>query len=112
MLNARIAEQRFWGGGVDAEVDETDEIAPDPWKAEDAALDMIAKNRTVAAISAWRQRLSSKPAALIEALYYRDQSQRESTKGEAVGQARISQRNAEMLALARGDQKHLHMHTS
>lgn len=72
---------------------------------------MIILNNAVSEISAWRRRLPPKPASLIEALYYRDQSQREFAKGEGVSQARISQRNVEMLALARRDLKDLHTYT-
>ena len=109
LLNARIAEQRFWGGGDALEREAAPEIAPEPWEAEVAALDLIAMSDAVADITAWRRRLRPKPAAVVEALYYRDQSQRDFAKSEGVSQARISQRNVEMLTQARRDLKHLHM---
>lgn len=109
LVNARKTEQRFWGGGDAPDDEATDEIAPEPWEAEDATLDLITMNDAVMDISAWRQRLPSKPAALVEALYYRDQSQREFAKGEGVTQARISQRNREVLGIARRDLAHLRL---
>jgi len=107
LLNARIAEQRFWGGGNATEDEATEEVAPEPWEAEDAALDLITMNDAVSDISAWRQRLPSKPASLVEALYYRDLAQRDFAAEQGVTQARISQRNVQMLARARLELKHL-----
>ncbi|MEG3162718.1 sigma-70 family RNA polymerase sigma factor [Sphingomonas sp. LB2R24] len=109
LLNARMTEQRFWGGGEAPDDDTTDEVAPEPWEAEDATLDLITMNNAAADISAWRQCLPSKPAALVEALYYRDQSQREFAESEGVTQARISQRNVEVLGVARRALAHLRM---
>lgn len=107
LLNARKAEQRFWGAGEAPDDDATNEIAAEPWEAESATLDLITMNDAVADITTWRQRLPSKAAALVDALYYRDQSQREFAVGEGVTQARISQRNVDMLGIARRALAHL-----
>ncbi len=108
LLNARIAEQRFWGTGTPPTDDAGLDAGPDPlWAAEDIALDAIIQRDVDASIAAWRQRLSAPAAAVVEALYYRDLSQRDFAAEQGVTQARISQRNGEMLTLARRDLKHL-----
>lgn len=103
LLKARMAEQRFWAGG-DEKPDEpcgAAQVAPEVWEAEDAQIDAIEHDKAVTAIADWRVRLPSKPAALVEALYFGDLSQREYALLEGVSQPRISQRNGDLLARAR-----------
>lgn len=103
LLNARIAEQRFWAPGDAPEGVSAVEIPPEPWAAEGDHLDAMAERDKTAAIATWRSQLPSKPAALVDALYYRDMSQRDFAAREGVTQARISQRNGELLTAARHD---------
>lgn len=103
LLNARIAEQRHWAPGDAPDGVTAVEIAPNDSLAEEEHLDAIIKREKAAAIIGWRDRLPSKPAALVDALYYRDLSQRDFAAQEGVTQARISQRNGALLTMARRD---------
>ena len=107
LLRARRAEQRHWTAREDPGDDRLHELAPSLTAEEENRLDAIAAAAKARAIDRWRPTLPPKLATVCDELYFRDRSQRDLATSEGVSQPRISQRNSDLLALARKDLKTL-----
>ncbi len=101
LLNARKGEQRHWDHRESADETPKSVAAVPAWAGEDEILDAVQEAKTVRAISLWADRLPAKLAPIWQSLYSLDLSQREFAAEAGVSQARVSQRNGQLLDLAR-----------
>lgn len=104
LITARQGEQRHWRNRAALPGEESGvDVSPTPWAEEEERVEAIGLRRKAEAIARWRRSLPAKLKATCNGLYFDDQSQRTLAAQEGVSQARISQRNSQLLARARED---------
>ena len=107
LMKARAAEQRHRHGREDPDDQRIHDIGVPLSTEEDNRLDAIAADTKTKAIDRWRPTLPPKLATVCHELYFRDRSQRDLAASEGVSQPCISQRNGQLLDLARDALDHL-----